>query len=133
MDCSLPTPLSMGCPRQEYWSGVPFPSPGDLSHPGIEPRSSALQADFFFLPTELQGKPKENSSFLCCFFFLIGYLKTIVDPEEGEAVPASLQKLYGGPDIRSKLCMKGSVPKWELEVGVGGFMAQGRPRLVAFA
>ena len=38
MDCSLPTvaPLSMGFPRQEYWSGVPSPSPGYLSNPGIE-------------------------------------------------------------------------------------------------
>ena len=32
-------PLSMGLPRQEYWSGLPFPSPGDLPHPGIEPTS----------------------------------------------------------------------------------------------
>ena len=38
-------PLSMGCSRQEYWSGLPFPSPGDLPDPGIEPRSPALQAD----------------------------------------------------------------------------------------
>ena len=38
-------PLSMGFSRQEYWSGLPFPSPGDLSNPGIEPRSPALQAD----------------------------------------------------------------------------------------
>ena len=38
-------PLSMGFSRQEYWSGVPFPSPGDLPDPGLEPRSSALQAD----------------------------------------------------------------------------------------
>ena len=44
-------PLSMGFSRQEYWSGLPFPSPGDLPDPGIEPRSSALQADS--LPTEL--------------------------------------------------------------------------------
>ena len=35
----------MGFSRQEYWSGLPFPSPGDLSDPGIEPRSPALQAD----------------------------------------------------------------------------------------
>ena len=35
-------PLSMGFPRQEYWSGLPFPSPGDLPHPGIEPESPAL-------------------------------------------------------------------------------------------
>ena len=39
------TPLSVGFSRQEYWSGLPFPSPGDLPDPGIEPRSPALQAD----------------------------------------------------------------------------------------
>ena len=44
-------PLSMGFSRQEYWSGLPFPSPGDLPDPGIEARSPALQADN--LPTEL--------------------------------------------------------------------------------
>ena len=38
-------PLPTGFSRQEYWSGVPFPSPGDLPNPGIEPRSPALQAD----------------------------------------------------------------------------------------
>ena len=44
----------MGFPRQEYWSGLPFPSPGDLPDQGIELRSPALQADS--LPTELQAK-----------------------------------------------------------------------------
>ena len=44
MDCSPPAPLSMGCSRQEYWSGLPFPSPGDLPNPGIEPKSPAWQA-----------------------------------------------------------------------------------------
>ena len=39
------TPPSMGFSRQEYWSGLPLPSPGDLPDPGIEPRSPALQAD----------------------------------------------------------------------------------------
>ena len=48
-------PLSMGFSRQEYWSGLPFSSPGDLPNPGIEPRSSALQADS--LPAEPPGKP----------------------------------------------------------------------------
>ena len=38
-------PPSMGFSRQEYWSGLPFPSPGDLPDSGIEPRSPALQAD----------------------------------------------------------------------------------------
>ena len=44
--------------RQEYWSGLPFPSPGDLLDPEIEPESPTLQADS--LPSELPGKP--NSS-----------------------------------------------------------------------
>ena len=48
-------PLSMGFSRQEYWSGLPFPSPGDLPNPGIEPRSPILQADS--LPPEPPGKP----------------------------------------------------------------------------
>ena len=47
-------PLSMGFPRQEYWSELPFPSQGDLPDPGIEPRSSALQADS--LASEPPGK-----------------------------------------------------------------------------
>ena len=38
-------PLSMGSSRQEYWSGLPFPSPGDLPDPGIESGSLTLQAD----------------------------------------------------------------------------------------
>ena len=55
----------MGFSRQEYWSGLPFPSPEDLPNPGIKPRSPALQAGS--LPAELQGKPKntgEGSLFL---------------------------------------------------------------------
>ena len=47
-------PLLMGFSRQEYQSGLPFPSPGDLPDPWMEPRSPALQADS--LPTELQGR-----------------------------------------------------------------------------
>ena len=47
-------PLSMGFSRQEYWSVLPFPSPGDLPDPGIEPRSLALEADA--LTSEPPGK-----------------------------------------------------------------------------
>ena len=50
-------PLSMGFSRQEYWSGLPFPSLGDLPNPGIEPGSPALQADA--LSSELPGKPED--------------------------------------------------------------------------
>ena len=49
-------PQSMEFSRQEYWNGLPFPSPGDLPDPGIEPWSPALHADA--LPSEPPGKPK---------------------------------------------------------------------------
>ena len=49
-------PLSMGFSRQEYCSGLPCPSPGDLSDPGVEPTSPALAGGFF--TTEPPGKPK---------------------------------------------------------------------------
>ena len=48
-------PPAMGFSRQECWSGLPFPSPGDLPNPGIEPGSPALQADT--VPSEPPGKP----------------------------------------------------------------------------
>ena len=48
-------PLSMGFPGQEYWSGLPFPSPDNLPDPGVKPRSPAWQADS--LPSEPPGKP----------------------------------------------------------------------------
>ena len=51
-------PLSMGLSRQEYWSGLPCPSPGDLPNPGIGARSPALQADS--LLSESPGKPRRN-------------------------------------------------------------------------
>ena len=57
--CDPATPPSMGFSRQEYWSGLPFPSPGDLPNPGIESRSPALQEDS--LPPEPQGKPKNTA------------------------------------------------------------------------
>ena len=50
-------PLSMEFSRQEYWSGLLLPSPGDLPNPGAEPWAPAVQADS--LPSELPGKPKQ--------------------------------------------------------------------------
>ena len=50
--------LSMGFPRQEYWSGLPFPSPGYLPNPGIEPMSPALAGGFF--TAEPPGKPHRS-------------------------------------------------------------------------
>ena len=56
----------MGFSRQEYWSGVPFPYPGDHPNPGTEPRSPELQADS--LPTELQGK--SLTTIVCSYLML---------------------------------------------------------------
>ena len=53
-------PPSIRFSRQECWSGLPFPSPGDLPDPGIEPGSPALQADA--LPSEPPGKPNETET-----------------------------------------------------------------------
>ena len=67
------TPLSMGFPRQEYWSGLSFPSPGDLLKPGIEPTSPSWQVDS--LPLSPKGSPKVGFSLapniLCMYFFII--------------------------------------------------------------
>ena len=55
-------PLSMGSSRQEYWSGLPFPPPGDLPNPGINPvslASSELAGGFFI--TKLSGKPRKRT------------------------------------------------------------------------
>ena len=52
-------PLSMGFSRQEYWSSLPFPSPGDLANPGIRPTSPALAG--VFLTTEPPGKPTRGN------------------------------------------------------------------------
>ena len=52
------SPLSMGFPRQDYWSGLPFSSPGDLPYPGIKPESPALAGGFF--TAEPPGKPHKD-------------------------------------------------------------------------
>ena len=56
------TPLSSGFSRQEYWSGLPFPPPGNLPDPGIEPESpAALTLAGGFFTTEPSGKPWHNA------------------------------------------------------------------------
>ena len=73
-------PLSMEFPRQEYWSGLPFPSPEDLGNPGIKSTSPTLQADSLLLvppgkpdPTALCKRPSQCWSLTLypAFFFLI--------------------------------------------------------------
>ena len=70
MDCSLWAPLSMEFSRQEYWSGLTFPPPGDCPHPGIEPTSLCLlcwHADILPLVPpgkQLPSKEESNVNFL---------------------------------------------------------------------
>ena len=64
-------PPSMEISGQEYWSGLPFPSPGDLPNPGIKLSSPALAGEFF--TTEPPGKPSPfpPSSYFCLYFFFL--------------------------------------------------------------
>ena len=71
VDCSLPGPLPMGFSRQEYCSGLPCPSPGDLPDLGIEPMSPTLQADS--LPPEPCRKPFTKIIFCILFSFCFSY------------------------------------------------------------
>ena len=66
-DCKLQAPLSIELFRQECWSRLMFPSSGDLSHPGVEPRSPALQADS--LLSEPPRKPQMFIEGLLCIGF----------------------------------------------------------------
>ena len=67
-------PPSMGFSRQEYWNGVPFPSPGDLPDSGIEPRSPALeQADA--LTSEPPGKPSNRSTYSQSYGFSTSHIQ----------------------------------------------------------
>ena len=94
--------LSMRFPWQEYWSGLPFPSPGDRPHPGIEPQSPVLLADS--LLSEAVGKPlwigsKRGILELTVFSHLLLILRKS-EPREGQQVsgPADGGLVLSWPD-----------------------------------
>ena len=97
----------MGFSRQEYWSGLPLPSPGDLPNLGLEPGSPALQTDA--LPSEPLGKP-ENSN--------------IYDKNKNTPLPqlalkiASLRDFLGGPLAKNLPASTGNMC---LILGLGRF------------
>ena len=70
MDCSSQAPGSMGFPRQEYWSGLPFPSPGDLPVVGIKLASSEMAG--IFLPLSHQGSPTTIFNGHLCYIYREG-------------------------------------------------------------
>ena len=80
-------PPSVGFSRQEYWGGLPFPSPGDLPNPGIEPGSPTLQADA--LPSEPPGKLKNTG--VGCHVLLQGIFLT---QGSNPGLPHCRQNLY---------------------------------------
>ena len=85
MDCSHQAPLSMKFSRQEYWSGLPFPSPGYLSDSGIRLRSPALQAD------SLSSDPPRKLFILHSGF--ISYLKSNINPTSASTRPCTIWSL----------------------------------------
>ena len=68
---ALQAPLFMGFPRQEYWNGLPFPSPGDPPDPGIDPASPALAGRFFTTATWEAPITKPLATFSCLTCFLL--------------------------------------------------------------
>ena len=89
-------PLSMGFPRQEYWSGLPFPFPGDLPDPGIKPGSPALQVGC--LLSEPSGKP---------WWLWVGYLISLSHTESSQQKNEGIIR-----GLSSQSCVSGAW--WEL-------------------
>ena len=85
--------------QQEYWSGLPFPSPGDLPHPGSEPRSPALQADS--LPTKPPGEPMDGPR----------HLGFCLDAASPEALPWTVSAQQ--PSFIKSLFSTYSFPLWD--------------------
>ena len=93
MDSSPPGSSVMGFPGQEYWNGLPFPFPGDLPNPGIEPRSPTLQADS--LPAEPPGKFKDHK--------LLGNQSSLGKPEAKEVTNSQRKKLTNSGTVLESL------------------------------
>ena len=70
---ALQAPLAIEFPRQKYWSRLPFPSPGDLPHPGMDPEFPALLADF--LPLSNQRRPGNALQVRLFYVFLIFHIR----------------------------------------------------------
>ena len=92
-------PPSVGFSRQEYWSGLPFPSPGDLPDPGIEPGSSALEADA--LTSEPPGKQNPGLLHSKQILYHLSHqeLKKALLPPIGNQIPVS--HMTGGNALHS--------------------------------
>ena len=100
---------SMGFSRQEYWSGLPFPSPGDLPDPGIEPGSPALQADA--LTSEPPGKPLAAAAAKS----LQSY-PTLCDPIDGSPPGSSVSGILQARTLEWVAISFSNAWKWKVKV-----------------
>ena len=108
---------SMGFSRQEYWSGLPFPSPGDLPNPGIEPVSPTLQADA--LPSEPPGKPKNVSTYLLISAAVAKSLQscsTLCDPIDGSPPGSHVPGILQARTLEWVAISFSSAGKWKVKV-----------------
>ena len=96
-------PPSMGFSGQEYWSGLPFPSPGDLPNPGIKPRSPALQVDV--LTSEPPGKPHSSAGKeSACSAGDLGSIPGLGrSPGEGKGYPLQYSGLENSMDCNGEI------------------------------
>ena len=80
MDCSLPGSSVQGISQQEYWSGLPFPSPGDLPNSGIESMSPVSPALAGFLPLDHMGNPNFvlDPTYIFSLFFLSSQFFSVI-------------------------------------------------------
>ena len=103
-------PLSMGFSRQEYWSGLPFPPPGELLNSKIEPRSPALQADS--LPSEPPGKPRSGTA---AAKSLQSY-PTLCDPTDGSPPGSAIPGILQARTLEWVAISFSNAWKWEVKV-----------------
>ena len=101
----------MGFPRQEYWSGLPFPSPGDLPDPGIEPSSPALAGWFFTI--EPPGKPEERMLMLLLDHFS---RVRLCDPRDGSPPGSSVPGILQARTLEWVAISFSSAWKWKVKV-----------------
>ena len=102
MDYSPQAPLSMGFPMQKYWSGLPFPSPGDRPNPGIKPVSPVLAARFF--STEPPGKPSSTTHHVYFFQSAMPVFLPSQNLHLFIMFPLPIPTLHSRPPLSSHLC-----------------------------
>ena len=124
-------PLSMGFSRQEYWSGLPFPSPGDLPNPGIKPASfvsPAWAGRFFYHWATWEATGKIKSFFFSCCFFL--FLISSAGTCHSERLPLPEMRILPSTELLSefprydhiwtaKSCLLNSKAKLSLKLFLG--------------